>query len=102
VEEKRMTPETEGHTAAHPNYVLIWGVLVSALLVSLVIGYMHLPVVAVVLIFTIAVAKAYLVMAYYMHLKFEPFYVTLIIAAGFACLYFLFFGLVPDIVFATQ
>lgn len=86
----------------HPNYVLIWGCLVSALLVSLFLGYMDLPVVAAVLIFTIAIAKAWLVVAYYMHLKFEPFYVLVIMATGLACLYFLFVGLVPDIVFGTD
>ena len=81
--------------------MLIWGVLVSALLVSLFLGYMDLPVVAMVLIFTIAIVKAYLVVAYYMHLKFEPFFVVAIVATGLACLYFLFVGLVPDIVFGS-
>jgi hypothetical protein len=45
------------------------------------------------------VIKAYLVLAYFMHLKFEPFFVVLIMAAGLICLYFLFFLLVPDIVY---
>ncbi|UCE85839.1 MAG: cytochrome C oxidase subunit IV family protein [Deltaproteobacteria bacterium] len=92
---------TEGSREAphHPNYVLIWGILVAALAVSLFIGYMSLPVVTVVLIFTVAVVKAYLVLSYYMHLRYEPFFVALIVAAGLACLYFLFFGLVPDIVY---
>jgi cytochrome c oxidase subunit 4 len=85
--------------AGHPNYVAIWGILVSALLVSLFLGYMDLPVVAMVLIFTIAIVKAWLVVSYYMHLKYEPFFVVTIVATGLACLYFLFFGLVPDIVF---
>jgi caa(3)-type oxidase subunit IV len=86
----------------HPPYVLIWSVLVAALLVSVVMGGMRLPVVTVVLIFSVAVIKAYLVAAYYMHVKFEPFFVGLIVAAGLACLYFLFFGLVPDIVYPPQ
>ena len=91
-----------GHASDYeePNYVLIWGILVSALLISLMLGYMLLPVVTVVLIFTIAIVKAYLVIAYFMHLRYEPLYIVLIMAAGLACLYFLFFGLVPDIVFA--
>jgi cytochrome c oxidase subunit 4 len=88
---------TEAHR--HPPYVLIWAVLVAALLVSLFIGYMSLPVVTMVLIFSIAVVKAYLVASYYMHLKWEPFFVAVVVATGLVCLYFLFFGLVPDIVF---
>lgn len=94
-----MTPDSEG-AGRHPNYVLIWGILMAALMVSLVLGFMPIPVVPVVLIFTIALVKAYLVLSYYMHLRFEPFYVAVIVVTGLACLYFLFFGLVPDIVFA--
>jgi caa(3)-type oxidase subunit IV len=97
-----MTSEAKQAAASHPNYVLIWGILVSALLVSLFLGYMDLPVVAMVLIFTIAIVKAWLVIAYYMHLKYEPFFVVAIVATGLACLYFLFIGLVPDIVFAPS
>ena len=86
----------------HPNYVAIWGVLVAALLVSVLMGYMNLPVLTMVLIFSVALFKAYLVVSYYMHLKWEPFFVIAVLAAGLACLYFLFFGLVPDIVFSTD
>jgi caa(3)-type oxidase subunit IV len=82
--------------------VAIWGVLVAALLISLLMGAMKLPVVAVVGIFSIALVKAYLVAAYFMHLKFEPFFVLVIVGTGFLCLYFLFFGLVPDIVYAAN
>ena len=83
----------------HPNYVALWGILVAALVVSILLGEMKIPVLAVVLIFTVAVAKAYLVAAYYMHLRYEPLFVTLIMVAGLLCLYVLFFGLVPDVVY---
>ena len=85
--------------AAHPNYVAIWGILVAALIVSLLMAGMKLPVVTLVLIFSIAIGKAWLVAAYFMHLKYEPFFIVLIVATGFACLYVLFVGLVPDVVF---
>lgn len=91
--------EEVGAEPRRPSYVLIWGILVAALFISLLLGTMHLPVVTAVLIFSVAVVKAYLVAAYYMHLKFEPFFVAVIVATGLACLYFLFFGLVPDVVF---
>jgi caa(3)-type oxidase subunit IV len=93
----------DGHEhASESQYILIWGILVAALLVSLVLGYMHLPVVTIVLIFSIAVVKAYLVLAYFVHLRTEPFFIVLIVGAGLACIYFLFFGLVPDIVFTEK
>jgi cytochrome c oxidase subunit 4 len=83
----------------HPNYVALWGILVAALLVSLLLGEMKIPVLAVVLIFTVAVAKAYLVAAYYMHLRYEPLFIVIILLAGLVTLYVLFFGLVPDVVY---
>jgi caa(3)-type oxidase subunit IV len=94
-----MSNEPESTEQHHPNYVAIWGVLVAALLISLLLGSIDVPVVAVVLIFSLALVKAYLVAAYFMHLKFEPFFIVMILAAGLLCLYFLFFGLVPDIVY---
>ncbi len=90
----------EAHAEQHPNYLLIWGILIGALLISLAIGAMGLPVVSAALIFTIAFVKAYIVAAYYMHLKFEPLYIVIIFLTGVLCLYFLFLGLVPDIVYA--
>ena len=87
---------------SHPNYVAIWGVLVTALLVSVLMGYMNLPVLTAVLIFSVAIFKAYLVIAYFMHLKLEPFFIVAILVTGLACLYCLFFGLVPDIVFSPD
>jgi caa(3)-type oxidase subunit IV len=93
------TQEPEAEKSHHPNYVAIWGVLVAALVVSILLGEMNLPVVAAVLIFSVAIAKAYIVAAYYMHLRYEPFFVVIIIVTGLACLYVLFVGLVPDIVY---
>jgi cytochrome c oxidase subunit 4 len=83
----------------HPNYVALWGILVAALVVSILLGEMKIPVVAVVLIFSVAVAKAYLVAAYYMHLRYEPLFIVIILLAGLVTLYVLFFGLVPDVVY---
>ena len=90
-------PEAEKHH--HPNYVAIWGVLVAALVVSIMLGEMEVPVITAVLIFSVAIAKAYIVASYYMHLAYEPFFVVLIMITGLACLYALFVGLVPDIVY---
>jgi caa(3)-type oxidase subunit IV len=93
------TQEPKAEKSHHPNYVAIWGVLVAALVISILLGEMEVPVIAVVLIFSVAVAKAYIVASYYMHLRYEPFFVVLIMITGLACLYTLFVGLVPDIVY---
>jgi caa(3)-type oxidase subunit IV len=82
----------------HPNYVAIWGVLMAALLVSLFLAYMQHAFLAACLIFLVAIVKAFLVVAFYMHLKFEPAHVVAIVFAGVLALAVLFLGLYPDIV----
>jgi caa(3)-type oxidase subunit IV len=94
-----MSEETESHRDHTAKYVAIWGMLVAALLVSVVLGGMHIPVVTVVLIFSVAIVKAYMVMAYFMHIKGAPIFVTLIMASGALCLYLFFFGTLTDVVF---
>jgi cytochrome c oxidase subunit 4 len=84
--------------ARHVNYVAIWGVLMVALGASLVLAYLEHAALAAALIYAIAVVKAALVAAYYMHLKFEPRFVVLSLIAGIACLFILFAGLLLDIV----
>ena len=94
-----MSEETESHRDHTARYVAIWGVLVAALLVSLLLGGMNIPVVTVVLIFSVAIAKAYMVMAYFMHIKGAPIFVTMILASGALCLYLFFFGTLTDVVY---
>jgi caa(3)-type oxidase subunit IV len=94
-----MYEEHESHRDHTARYIAIWGVLVAALLVSLLLGGMHIPVVTVVLIFSVAIAKAYMVMAYFMHIKGAPIFVTVILASGAICLYLFFFGTLTDVVY---
>lgn len=82
----------------HPNYVAIWGALMGALVVSLGLAYLEHAFLAALLIFLVAIVKAFLVVAFYMHLKFEPGHVIAIVIAGLVALAILFLGLVPDIV----
>lgn len=82
----------------HPNYVAIWAVLMTALIFSLFLAYLHHAQLALLLIWLVAIVKAFLVIAFYMHLKFEPAHVAAILIAGVLALAILFFGLVPDIV----
>jgi len=90
-------PEAHDHTA---KYLTVWALLVAALLLSLFIGTFHLQVVVVVLIFSVAVAKTYLVAAHFMHIKGSPPYVKWILGVGVLCLYVAFFGILIDIVYA--
>jgi caa(3)-type oxidase subunit IV len=94
-----MSEEMESHRDHTGKYVAIWGILVAALLVSLLLGGMNIPIVTVVLIFSVAIAKAYMVMAYFMHIKGAPIFVTVVLASGVLCLYLFFFGTLTDVVF---
>lgn len=95
-----MTTETTTvHEASHKvPYVRIYWILVAALVVSLFLAVLEHHMLAASLIFAVAIVKAGLVAGYYMHLKFEPRYVLLVVLAGILCLFILFGGLLLDIV----
>jgi len=83
----------------HPNYLAIFCVLAVALVLSLGLGLVAPSPLVVTLIFAIAALKAYLVLAYYVHLSFEPKFVKVLIGSLFLLLAILWIGLVPDIVY---
>ena len=85
--------------AAHRvPYARIYWILVAALVVSLFLAFLEHHLLAASLIFAVAIVKAALVAGYYMHLKFEPRSVVLVVISGIVCLFILFGGLVLDIV----
>ena len=55
----------------HPNYIKIWFLLVVLLLISVAGPMLEIPVLTLITAFGIAVLKAFLVAANFMHLKFE-------------------------------
>jgi caa(3)-type oxidase subunit IV len=93
-----MDPKSGANSHRHPSYIAIWVVLIVALFASVGLALLHQRRLAAILIFVLATIKAFLVIAYYMHLKWEPRFVALVVAAGFLALAILFFGLMPDIV----
>lgn len=81
------------------NIIKIWGALVVLLGLSLVLGELKNAELATILIFGVATVKAYLVLSYYMGLKWEPKFVSYILLSALAFMAVLFFYLVPDIVY---
>lgn len=79
-------------------YIKLWYILVGALVVSLVLAAFEHHRLAAALIFAIAIVKAAIVAMYYMHLRFEPRYVVVVVLSGLVCLAVLFTGLLLDIV----
>ncbi|MDP6450166.1 MAG: cytochrome C oxidase subunit IV family protein [Lentisphaeria bacterium] len=89
--------QTETSYHGHVNYIRIWAILLVLLIVSLGIGMIGYQFFAVWMIITIAIVKALMVTAYYMHLLWEPKWLWLTVGFALLCLIFLFLGVFPDI-----
>lgn len=82
----------------HPKYgkVFLW--LLILLTFSLVVGFFTSPLIAVILIFIVAVIKSGMVVANFMHLKFEPKLLWLLVGIAIFIFLAFYFGVFPDIV----
>lgn len=84
------------------NIIKIWGILIALLALSITLGELKDARLATILIFGIATIKAYLVLMYYMGLKWEPRFISFILFSALAFMMVLFFYLVPDIVYGNK
>ena len=86
----------------HPrtNYVAVYGWLVGLLILSVLAVYLPFPQAATVtIIFIIAAAKAALVAAYFMHMRFEKKLIYSIAITPVILFIILTVSLIPDIVY---
>lgn len=83
--------------AHHPNYVKVWAVLVTLLVVSLLGSRSHIRNVVLVAAFGVAVAKAYLVAKNFMHVTIEKRWVPYLLVMCLLFLAILFAGVAPDV-----
>lgn len=90
-------PDMEHDYHGHPRYGRILLSLMALLSLSLVIGYLFSPGLALTIIFATAIWKTALVMRNFMHLKFEPLLVYIVIAAVILIIFAFFLGVYPDI-----
>lgn len=88
-------PKTDYH--GHPNYRKVLISLLILLAVSLIVGYIFSPMLAVILIFATAIWKVSLVMRNFMHLKFEPILIWIAVAAVIFVLFTFFFLVFVDV-----
>lgn len=79
----------------HPNYNMVFISLVVLMAIS-VASDMIPGVMGILLIFGLSSVKAYLVMANFMHLKYEPKLVDLFPYLSITLMIILFFGVFPD------
>lgn len=82
----------------HPNYYVVYGALLAALIVSFIIAEISLSPLAVTLIFVIAALKALAVLLYFIHLPMEPKFVKVLVGGSLFALVILFAGFYLDVV----
>jgi len=82
----------------HPNYNVVFAALVVLMLISVGLDMMD-SILGMLLIFGVSIVKAYLVMANFMHLKYEPKLLDLFPYLSVALMIILFFGVAPDSIF---
>ncbi len=93
-------PETDYH--GHPNYTKVFFALIGLLAFSLVLGFFTSPMIAVSLIFFVAIIKAGFVVGNFMHLKFEPILIWIVIGVVIFILATFFLCLLPDVTFVER
>ena len=90
-----MTHHAEEH--AEPKYGLVWVGLLVLTIVELFVAQSGMPKVGIVIcLCALALAKAGMVAAYFMHLKFEKYALVLIVVSPLLLSAILYIGLVPD------
>ena len=75
-----MEPQNKVESHSQPNYVGVFGAL--AILTAIEVGVTYLPVPRIPVLVPLAIAKAALVVLFYMHLKFDRRVFTTIFVIG--------------------
>jgi caa(3)-type oxidase subunit IV len=93
-----------GHSATagavarpHPNYVMVWAILLALLVVSILGPMMGIFWVTLITAFVVAVIKALMVAAYFMHLNVERTYIKYLLFTILILMLVLFAGVAPDV-----
>ena len=93
-----MSESTEGSEShSHSNYVKIWFILLVLLVISVLGPLIGIKAITILTAFGIAIVKAGMVAAYFMHLNIEKRYIWYLLIVALLFLGVLFFGLAPDI-----
>tara|TARA_B100000949_G_scaffold214710_1_gene210434 strand:- start:409 stop:729 length:321 start_codon:yes stop_codon:yes gene_type:complete len=83
-----MMTETTGEAHGNRLYLVVWTILLILTIVEVILAYQYLSVVAMLIFLVgLSLVKAVLIMAYFMHLRFERLSLTLtLIPALVICL----------------
>ena len=101
-----MAEHTEDHDHGQAYYVKIWGVLLVLLIVSILgpilapymeFGFLKAWMITLMTAFGIAIVKAYLVAANFMHLNIEKRYISYMLGTMLMFMLLFFAGVAPDV-----
>ena len=101
-----MAEHTEEHDHGQAHYVKIWGILLVLLIISILgpvlaphleFGFLKAWMITLMTAFGIAVVKAYLVAANFMHLNIEKKYISYMLATMLMFMLLFFAGTAPDV-----
>lgn len=101
-----MAEHQEGHDHGQAHYVKIWAVLLVLLIISILgpilaphleIGFLKAWMITIMTAFGIALVKAYLVAANFMHLNIEKKYISYMLGTMLMFMLLFFAGVAPDV-----
>jgi caa(3)-type oxidase subunit IV len=97
--EQAATIDANAHHGAHPDsyYVKIWALLLVLLVISIAGPLLEHQVITLITAFGIAVIKAGIVCAYFMHLSTEKSYVSYLLLIALLLMGLMFSGVSPDV-----
>jgi caa(3)-type oxidase subunit IV len=97
-------PTADGHGAGHDehihpvsHYVKIWALLLVLLAISIVGPLAGIKLLTLLTAFGIAIVKAYIVCAYFMHLNIEKKYAAYLLATALTFIALFYFAVAPDV-----
>ena len=101
-----MAEHTEDHDHGQAHYVKIWAILLVLLIISILgpvlaphleFGFVEAWMITIMTAFGIAIVKAYLVAANFMHLNIEKKYISYMLATMLMFMLLFFAGTAPDV-----
>ena len=89
--------QESAHEHGNRLYLIVWGGLLLLTIVEIILAYMHLTVMLMLItLMSLSVIKAGLIMAYFMHLRFEKFSLVVSLIPALVICICLFAAFFPD------
>lgn len=80
------------------KYFQLWGILLGLLTLSVISVWLGHGVLSTLIVYGVAVIKAWIVLRDYMHLKLEPGFITVLLFGALSAVVVLFVLVYPDVV----